>query len=104
MTSTSPQYELQDKRFATAAAILGGTKGSRHVRGKGNVKHLECGCCTKEHLKKRDSFTPELLLSKPARQPQRQKKGGSDGVRGAEIKHWAGRGRELQQEDRVDDN
>lgn len=28
-------------------------RGGPHIRGKGNVKHLECGGNTEEHLEKR---------------------------------------------------
>lgn len=89
------------------------TRGSPHIRGKGkkNVKHLECGGNTKEHLEKRrfDSSALTVQTGTPTTRTGNedglflvQKKGvqATDEAQGAETKSWGGpgRGRELQQE------
>lgn len=57
----TPIWAVGQMCFTTTAAISG-TRGSPHIRGKGNVKHLTCGGNTKEHLAKRRFYSRALTV------------------------------------------
>lgn len=85
-------------------------RGSPHIRGKGNVKHLECGGNTEEHLEKRwfNSRALAVQIGTPTTSteergqtvPRTEKRGvqAAEEAQGAETKSWVRRCRELQRD------